>query len=262
MSLYASIDGSTRIQDPVDILTSTAPNRYQIWGKNLDGSVVRGREFSYSDVHATLVLPYWYPSGDGVPPSVRLHGLTVFSLSRHRDKFPVVSMGRRGIKGMTKGHSTIAGSLGFVNYGNNPFSEAILAYNNWTNNLGGVSFTSVDELPPMDLSLVFHNEYQDVATILIKSLVIIDSSFNVSVQDINLTEAYSFMAADATNMIDVNRVAWKETDQRFNPSKTLGNGIPQHMKTLTPPTSGAVPKKVGRSTQQDTYGGEWEWIGD
>ncbi len=209
------------------------------------------QSFSFTDVHATIILPFILP-GTGKPPTVSLPGLTLFSISEHRDQYPVVALGRRGIKGFTSGHKTTAGSMGFVLFGESAFAEAIRQYAAWRGVPSDTYFTSPDELPPFDLSLIFHNEKGDAANILIRSMKIVDSSRNISVRDIQLTESFSWMAAKVTTLINAVQEL-KYTP--FNVQKPTQNDNPFMKKksattltTLTTITDSTPPSTSTTST--------------
>lgn len=157
--------------------------------------------FSFVDVKATIVLPF-IPK-PGVSQVCSLPGLTLLSTSEHRDVYPVVSLGRRGIKNYTTGHRTTAGTLGFTLTGQSPFAEAISKYCAWKNGLGTVTLTSIDELPPFDISLHFITERgaEFGASVVLRGVKILDRSQNISIRDIQLNEAYSFMAVNSSYMI-------------------------------------------------------------
>lgn len=236
------LSGSGPIDRSSDTITGLAPNRFIVWD-DLLSDVDSLKSFSFTDVHAALVLPFWYPEKGKNAPTTLLPGLTLVSISSHRDVYPVVSLGRRGIKGFTEGHGTIAGSLGFNSPGRSPFAGAIIAYNKWQDNLARVTFTNPDELPPMDLNLLFFNDEGDVGNILIRSLKIVDSAKNISVQDIQMTEVYSFIAASVTNMVDITNSRFTQhISAPVDISKDTKMGTPFHTRTLTPPTSGSTLK--------------------
>ena len=112
--------------------------------------------YSFTDVSATIVLPFTtIVKGGNSSSKCELPGLTLLSLSEHRDVYPVVGLGRKGIKGFTTGHRTTAGTLGFILFGTNPFSEAIKKYDAWRQMTSQSRFTGPDELPPFDLIVNF-----------------------------------------------------------------------------------------------------------
>lgn len=159
----------------------------------------RPRTFTFSDCHASLLLPFGEVAGGR--QFVELPGLNLLSYSTHRDKFPVVAQGNRGIQGMTRGHRTVAGSLGFVPQFGEPFLPAIQAYCRWIGIDRQVQYVLPDELPPMDLVVLFLDEGGYWSRLAIRSIQIVDMSSVLSVSDIRLNQNYSFMAESITNLV-------------------------------------------------------------
>jgi hypothetical protein len=187
--------------------TSLKPtNNRTFWHKSMHEDSLYGtpQTFSFTDVHATAIMPFVMP-GATEPPTVMLPGLTLISISEHRDVYPVVSLGRRGINGFTTGHKTTAGTLAFVDFGESPWAGVIRKYAAWRGTPEDTIMISPDQLPPIDISIILHNDKGDAATILIRSMKILDSSRNISVRDIQLSEVFSFMAANVTHIINAQR---------------------------------------------------------
>jgi len=192
--------------DPVDRRNQTIPEaKSYVRDDQEAGNLIPGNAhpISFGDSEVRLVLNWFNYSkrtsrGTGAPHVVKLPGMTLLTISEHRDVYPVVSGGKRGIKGFTRGHKTTAGSLGFVSYGRNPFEQALLRYMEWTEEAAG-SLTNIspDEMPPMDLHITMHT-YENIYAIFIKGLNIVDSSRIIGVDDPQVTEVYSYIAARAT----------------------------------------------------------------
>jgi hypothetical protein len=176
-------------------------------------------DYSFADVKTKIVLPFGQP--------IDIYGLTLISLSEHRDTYPVTALGRAGIKGMTLGHLLIAGTLAFNVIKQNPFAEAIQAYAHWMGNSANSIWISPTELPPFDLNLIFFNSNADASYLTLRSVKILDSSKNISINDIRLTDVYSFMAASQTTLTDAGtqlNIA-PDSDVPTNDDKTLGLGF-------------------------------------
>lgn len=154
--------------------------------------------FSFTDANATVVLPFIV---QGESQQCLLPGLTLFSVSEHRDAYPVVGLGKAGIKGYTQGHRITAGSLAFTLFGSNPFAEVIRKYAIWSSN-PEVKHISADELPPFDLILTFSNDKGVSTSFFLRGVKLLDRSQNISVRDIQLTEIYSFMAASCSYLTE------------------------------------------------------------
>ena len=157
---------------------------------------------SFGDADVRIILP-WFRSRrhGGVDTShvIRLHGLNLLSISEHRDVFPVVKAGGSGIRGFTKGHRTTAGSIAFTSFGPNPFKGALMKFLQWSDApYASISRIAPDELPPFDIHVVMVNGQGNVYAVYIKAVNIVDSSRAFGVQDPQISEMYSYIAASAT----------------------------------------------------------------
>lgn len=160
------------------------------------------QKFSSADLNAILTLPFQPRNGSS--PSFPLPGLTLVSLSHHKDTYPVVGLGQAGVKGFTKGHSMWAGSLGFLTFAEDAFAHALKLYGQFAGR-PDVEWISPSDIPPFDLTLHMMNEYNEQAVIYLRSVVLLDFSRNISISNPNLTEVYSFMCANVSNMVNAKR---------------------------------------------------------
>lgn len=158
--------------------------------------------FSFCDATAHVVLPFVMRNGEQ-RPTYELPGVQLFSVSTHRDVYPVVAGGRRGIKGFTKGHRTVAGTLGFTVLGESPWAECLRAYARWRKVPENLIYSHPDELPPFDILITFFTDGGDSAFVQLRSVQILDSASNVNINDIQLSQTFSFMAAEATELVSL-----------------------------------------------------------
>lgn len=180
---------------------------------NADANL-EARDYSYANLSATALLPAGF--GDAATIArVPLPTLTLVSISTHRDVYPVVASGQRGIRGYGVGHRVVAGTLGFNIAKENPFADLIRAYSSWQGNAYYSENILPDELPPFDLLLLFKDDKSGWKSgwmkYLIKGIKILDSSRQISVRDIMLTDTYSFMAMGITELIDMESVVVNST---------------------------------------------------
>src|ERR1043165_4086250 len=77
-------------------------------------------EFSFDDIFASIILPFTSPR-DSSSPVVELPGLSLISVSEHKDTYPVTNFGNDEIQGYTVGKTLVAGSLGFTVFNENPW---------------------------------------------------------------------------------------------------------------------------------------------
>lgn len=156
-------------------------------------------DFSASDIMVYATLPFHNSR------PVELKGATVLSISEHRDTFPVVGLGTAGIRGYTSGNRVTAGTIGFVVLNENPFSQLLQAYNAWRRHPEQIEFTGVDQLPPLELNIILRGSDNVFSAIQLKGVKFLDSSKNVSIRDIQLSDVYAFMASRCTTLIKERR---------------------------------------------------------
>jgi hypothetical protein len=147
--------------------------------------------FSPADMHFTIRSPL---KGDPIP----LGTIAMVTHSTHRDKFPVVSMGRRGINGFTVGHRMIAGSLAFLTLDTDAFERLSSEYSILIGWEGASHHILADELPPFDINIISINEKGDSSHFSIFGATLIDFSSSYHIDQIQIMETYSFMARGMT----------------------------------------------------------------
>lgn len=245
--------------DPRDPAGFT-PQQTVFWksGYLKEGDPLYGNPLTYSfaDVHATLLFPFIIP-GDPAPPIIRLPGLTLLSWSSHTDKYAVTSLGKKRIKGITRGNRTCAGTLGFTVLGESAFNQAVRMYNAWADVSGQTDITEPDTLPPLDLSLVFINARQEVSRVLIRGLEILDKANNISVQDVQLSEVYSFLALSITNLTHEERpvergLGGATSRTAFSPLKSNSIGITKVPPSFDPSSTQSTTATTGTTDSTTT----------
>lgn len=160
--------------------------------------------YSTVDLVATLIPPPQLAKKFG--KHIKLGTLQMLSVSMHRDKFPVSACAKVGPRGFTCGHRTIAGTLSFATFDREVFSnltEAIRkAY-------GKEGYLHADELFTFDILIVAVNDYGCAIYSYVKGVTLLDEGVTYSLDDIVMTENYSYMALD--------RTPW----QKYNKSTTI-----------------------------------------
>jgi hypothetical protein len=131
-----------------------------------------------------LLRHYFLPLGNVVQ----------FSISSHRDKYPVSVLGRIPPKGFTAGHRTVAGSLVISGGGSEALDFIRFLYRSL---IGSPSrYIHTDELMPFNLMLVFLNEAGQFAYIVLKHVTILDEGTALSVDEPAYYISMSYMALD------------------------------------------------------------------
>ena len=129
--------------------------------------------------------------------------LQTLSISTYREKSPVRGFGRSNPSGWVRGQRTIAGSMIFTVFdrdvlwslldfdpsdfdGDNKFKAAIL-----------------DQLPPLDITIQFANEYGSLSRMTIYGVEFISEGKTMSIEDIFLENTVQYIARDVDPMTPV-----------------------------------------------------------
>lgn len=142
------------------------------------------RVFSSMDIVAYAVLPS--------KKVYKLGSLSMLSISSHRDKFPVTSLGSIAVRGFCSGHRTIGGTLVFNTYDRNVWYRLVEGRSEYP--LRQINYIMPDELPAFDITITLVNENGDVAFTGLHGVTILDEGETMSVDNIAIMESYSYMA--------------------------------------------------------------------
>lgn len=119
-----------------------------------------------------------------------LGSLQTLSVSTHQDKKPVRVIGSANALDYTMGQRTIAGSLVFAVFDQHFATEM---FNDLTNSTGK-TFLLPDELPALDLTITFANEYGRESRMAIYGVRIINEGQVMSINDLYTENTYQFVA--------------------------------------------------------------------
>jgi len=181
----------------------------------------QGNGFSAADMTA-LIPPGTIP---GVTKTIPLGTIAMISISQHRDKFPVASLGSIGPKGYTAGHRTIGGTLAFNTIDRSAFSMLTRdSVDSWVRSaLSSGShlspdYSAADELPPFNIIITAVNETGEASYSVIEGITILDEGTSYNLETIILMESYSFMA--------LRRIPFQPvTPPRKEDGSLINNGI-------------------------------------
>lgn len=126
------------------------------------------------------------------------------SLSTHRDKTAVRACGTVYPKGFTRGPREIAGSLIFTVFNEHVLYQLLEAH---ASDFDANSYTSaiMDQLPPVDITIAFANEYGQVSRMGIMGVEFVDEGQVMSIEDIMTESVVSFVARDLDPMRAVSK---------------------------------------------------------
>jgi len=126
------------------------------------------------------------------------------SISTHREKYPVRTLGSVYPRSFTRGPRTISGSLVFTTFHRHIFDE-------FFGTAGGAGFRSTgvgdfdsfswttfitDQLPPLDISIVFANEYGNLSWMAILGVEFVNEGMTMSIEDLFLEGTAQYVARD------------------------------------------------------------------
>lgn len=119
-----------------------------------------------------------------------LGSLQTLSVSTHQDKKPVRVIGNMNALDYTMGQRTIAGSLVFAVFDQHFATEMFKDLERAT----GKTFFLPDELPAMDITITFANEYGRTSRMAIYGVRVINEGQVMSINDLYTENTYQFVA--------------------------------------------------------------------
>jgi hypothetical protein len=131
--------------------------------------------------------------------TVVLGNLQTISVQSHREKYPVRALGHAYAKGYTRGTRTIAGSMIFTLFDEHAFAQLIRSMGQSDH------FKSIDEelstllpdqLPPIDITLAFANEYGATSRMGIYGVEFLNDGATFSIEDLLSENVVNFVARD------------------------------------------------------------------
>lgn len=148
-----------------------------------------------------------------------------FSIQTHREKHPVRALGYSNVKGYTRGARTCAGSIIFTMFNEHALASLIRKMGNARNKYdpspsgeNDISSLLIDQLPPLDITIVFANEYGSLSRGAVYGVEFINNGVTLSIEDIITEEVVNFVARDVDPVISLGRVGIdrKQRGMHFN----------------------------------------------
>lgn len=149
-----------------------------------------------------------YPKATTEDSFQKLMELQTFSYSIYRDTEPVKVLGQDTVRGFTRGYTTIAGTMIFT-----VIHEAVLA-NLFTHIYQGRSFSGhrIDQLPPIDIFVVFANEYGNMAKMSLFGVQFMNEGQVHSVQDLITENSVNYQARHFSRMKKITSIVPSSDD--------------------------------------------------
>lgn len=127
--------------------------------------------------------------------------IETFSHSIHREKVPVRTLGRSNPKGYTAGGRTVAGSIVFVTFDRAPLWSVIKEVNYTRLPTDRTTSPLPDQLPPLDLILLFRNEYGNKSIVRLYGVEFLDEGSVYSINDLYSECTMQYVARDIDQMV-------------------------------------------------------------
>lgn len=137
--------------------------------------------------------------------------LQTLSVQTHREKFAVRALGKSYVDGYTRGPRTIAGSMIFTTFNEHALSSLIRGMEKsgyYGESLLDTNLKTLipDQLPPIDITIVFANEYGHFSRMGIYGLEFMNDGMTFSVEDLMTEGVMNFVARDIDIMTAMGKV--------------------------------------------------------
>jgi hypothetical protein len=141
--------------------------------------------------------------------TVALGTLQTLSVQSHREKFAVRALGMTYAKNYTRGPRTIAGSMIFTVFNEHPLLKLIRAMGiskRYGEKDADLSSLLPDQLPPIDLTIAFANEYGSLSDFRLYGVEFVNDAVVYSIEDLLSEQSINFVCRDADVMTSRGKV--------------------------------------------------------
>jgi hypothetical protein len=149
---------------------------------------------------------------------VTLASLQTFSIQTHREKYAVRALGQSSVRGYSRGPRTIAGSMICTVFNEHVLARLMYAMGNSKRygELDELKSLVPDQLPPIDLTVIFANEYGSISRMGIYGVEFVNDSKTFSIEDLFSENPINFVARDVDLMTSVGRVRLSDVQGRVH----------------------------------------------
>lgn len=149
---------------------------------------------TYAGVDCTVVVIY----NENL---IVLGNVETFSYSTYREKNPVRTLGRVYAKMYTAGTRTVAGTMVFIQFDENPLYPLFKFFNERADNTHRYSSPLPDDIPPVDVMLIFNNEYGASSMMKLYGVEFFQEGGVFSINDLYSENTMQWVAKDIDPMI-------------------------------------------------------------
>jgi hypothetical protein len=194
---------STKSADPLNLAVQGWLDYYPLFINNPQKALIRmGTDVtifqSKLDQDKDIISKLQQVSGQA-EDTLTLGNLQTISVQTYRDKTPVRALGTSYAKGYVKGTRSIAGSMIFTLFNEHALAQLIRSLANsdtYKEMDSDISSLIADQLPPIDLTIAFVNEYGSASQMSIYGVEFMSDGMTLSIEDIISEEVLQFVARD------------------------------------------------------------------
>ena len=128
--------------------------------------------------------------------TLTLGTLQTLSVSSFRDRVAIRSLGTSYVKGYTNGPRTLAGSMIFTVFEEHPLKKLILAIGKQYDTFEAMHTLLPDQLPPIDLTIVFANEYGSLSRQTLYGVQFVSDGTTYSIENLLSEQVLQFVCRD------------------------------------------------------------------
>lgn len=160
--------------------------------------------FAGSDIRVYIISPHERPlatveAAKLPPPLLPLDNIQTLTYSTYRETSPVRAIGHVGEKGRARGTRTVAGSMVFAVADRNPFLDIMTLLSGEVvrdavspAGLGGLQYSTPDQLPPLDVIVFFSNESGASAELALFGIQFTAEGQVMSINDLYTESTFQF----------------------------------------------------------------------
>ena len=162
--------------------------------------------FSGIDMVCTVSMPL----PDGSFATQTIGELQTITYSIHEEKTPIRCLGDMNVKGYVFGPRTVAGSMIFNVFDRHWAKSLMQQYMDSRNYF---PHYMVDELPPLDITISFANEYGTKSRLALYGIVFVNEGQVMSINDMYMENTFQFYATDVEYLTPVKNPPSEDKDE-------------------------------------------------